>query len=162
MTLHDVWNDPVWSKVIGGVITAGILALSRVLKWPKRFWPPALRETHAYASDQSATGAMYPLKYYLEVINDSKKCVAVRVSDYEPDNIKLQKFVPGTLQLMLEGNWFPTPNSTEMLALLPNQRCRAWIGVDAKNFTQADLQRFKGKIGTLTLTANGKKIPFVL
>jgi len=104
---------------------------------------------------------MYPLKHYIEATNDSRKCVAVRVSDYKPNAVTLQKFIPSTLQIHLNG-WYPKPDSTDSVALLPNQRCRAWIGVDATKFTKLQLDTLEGKIGTLTLTANGKKIPFEL
>lgn len=160
MTPHEVWNDPVWSKVIGGLITALILGSSRLLNWPKQFWVPRLRRTHAHASEQ--TGAMYPLKYYLEIVNDSRRCVEVRVSEFVGNAVNLQKFVQNTIQILFDGKWFPTDLATEVAALLPNQRCRVWIGVDAKKFTKADLERLQGRIGILTLTANGKKIPFQL
>lgn len=165
MNLHDVWNDPVGSKVIAGLMVLVVSGLlSGLAKWPKRLWmpPPALRRTHAYSSDQRADpGVSYPLKYYLEAINDSRKCVAVRVSEYQPNAVTLQKFVPDTLQIMLDG-WWPRPKTTDSVALLPNQRCRVWIGVDATKFSKADLDKLEGKIGTLVLTANGKKIPFEL
>ena len=86
----------------------------------------------------------------------------VRVSEFVGDAVSLQKFVQSTLQVLFDGKWFPTDLATEAVALLPNQRCRAWIGVDAKKFTKADLERLEGKIGILTLSANGYKIPFRL
>ena len=157
------WNDTVWSKVIATAIVAVISALfGRRKGWLPLFRKPSLRKTHAYVSDQSTTGASYPLKYYVELINDSKKCVAVRVSDYQPNTVGLQKFVPNTLQLMLEGKWLPTPDSTEAVALLPNQRCRAWLGIDATKFSKADIERLEGKIGTVTLSVDGKIIALVL
>lgn len=161
--LKGVWNDSVWSKVIAGLILAGLAALWAWWRgWFARFCRPALRKTHAYASDQASTGATYPLKYYLEAINDSRKCVAVRVIDFKEDVVKLQKFVPSTLQVMIEGQWLPTLNSVESVALLPHQRCRAWIGVDSKKFTQTDLEKLQGKMGSLILSANGKEIQFDL
>lgn len=162
MTPHDIWIDPVWSKVIGAFIIAAITGISRLFGWPKRLWVPKLRKTHAYASDQATTGATYPLKYYLELVNDSRKCIEVRVSEYKPSAVTLQKFVPSTLQLFLEGTWLPTPHSIEAVGLLPNQRCRAWIGVDANKHKKEDLERLEGKIGTLILAVNGKKVPFEL
>jgi hypothetical protein len=167
MTFHDIWNDPVWSKVIGGLIViavSGILGLlGKVSGFPKRFWQPALRKTHAYVSDQSETADIeYPLKYYIEAINDSRKCVAVRVSDYASNAVTLQKFVPNTLQAMMPDGWHPRPNTTDSVALLPNQRCRAWIGIDATKFTKNQVEALEGRIGTLTLTANEKKISFEL
>lgn len=84
------------------------------------------------------------------------------VSDYAADAVTLQKFVPDTLQAMMPDGWHPKPNTTDSVALLPNQRCRAWVGIDAKKFTKNQLETLEGKIGTLTLTANGKKIPFKL
>jgi hypothetical protein len=167
MRLDDIWNDPVWSKVIGGLIviavsgTVGILG--RLSGLPKRFWQPTLRKTHGYVSDQSeTTGVLYPLKYYIEAINDSRRCIAVRVADYAPSAVTLQKFVPDTLQAMMPDGWHPKPNTTDSVALLPNQRCRAWVGIDATKFTKNQVETLEGKIGTLTLTANGKKVPFVL
>jgi hypothetical protein len=167
MTLHDIWIDPVLSKVIGALIVIALGGIYGVVGklsgLPKRFWEPALRKTHAYASDQSkVVGIGYPLKYYVELINDSRKCVAVRVSDFVPNAVTVQKFIPNTLQAMMSGDWLPSPESIDSVALLPNQRCRAWVGLDATKFTKNQVETLKGKIGTLTLTANGKKIPFEL
>ncbi len=167
MTIHDIWNDPVWSKVIGGLIViaiSGVVGLvGKVSGLPKRFWQPALRKTNAYVSDQSAVeGILYPLKYYIEAVNDSRKCIEVRVWDYSPNAVMLQKFVPGSLQAMMPDGWHPKPNATDSVALLPNQRCRAWIAVDATKFTASQVDTLEGKIGVLTLTANGNRIPFKL
>jgi hypothetical protein len=166
MTFDNIWNDPVWSKVIGGLIVVILTAIaggiSKLSGWPKRFWDPALRKTHAYVSDQSQSGASYRLKYYLELVNDSKKCVAVTVSEFGPNTVTLQKFVPNTLQLMIDGNWLPTPNSTEAVALLPRQRCRVWIGIDSAKFTAPQVEGLAARLGTLILTENGKKVPFAL
>jgi hypothetical protein len=166
MTFHEIWNDSVWSKVIGALIviaTQGIYGIvGKLSRWPKRFWQPALRRTHAYCSDQATTGAIFPLKYYVEMINDARKCIAVRVSEYKPNSVTLQKFVPNTLQIELGGTWLPTPHAVDVVAVLPNQRCRAWIGVDATKFTKANVDTLAGKIGTLTITADSKKIQFPL
>ncbi len=166
MTLHDFWIDPVWSKVIGGLIviliTGSYTVLARHFDWPLGPWRPALRMMHAYCSDQAAAGATYPLKYYLEIINDSNKCVAVRVSEYKPDSVTLQQFIPNTLQIELGGKWLPATHSIDAVALLPNQRCCAWIGVDTTKFTKANVETLKGRIGTLTMTANRKRISFKL
>jgi hypothetical protein len=161
--LQSVWNDSVWSKVIASLIAAALITVvSKLSQWPKRIWKPkpALRKTEAYASDQSTDPTVsYPLKYYLEAVKDSRKCTEVRVTEYMPNVVTLQKFVTNTLQVNLSG-WCPRPLAGESVALLPNQRCRAWIGVDAKKFSKADLEILEGKIGTLILTANGKRIPF--
>ena len=50
MTLHDIWIDPVWSKVIGGLIVIVITGVSRLVKWPKLFWKPALRRFNVVLS----------------------------------------------------------------------------------------------------------------
>jgi hypothetical protein len=162
-SLKWFWHDNVWSKVIAGLILLAITSVwSARSGWFARIRKPSLRKIKAYASDQSDAGASYPLKYYLEVINDSRRCVAVRVFDFKPNAVSLQKFVPDTLQIMLNGKWCPTPDSIDSVALLPHQRCRAWIGVDTKKFTKADLDRLEANIGTLILTANSKKIEFPL
>jgi hypothetical protein len=86
----------------------------------------------------------------------------VRVSDYTPNAVTLQKFIPGTLQVMMSDGWYPRPDPTDSVALLPNQRFRAWVAIDMGKFTKNQVETLVGKIGTLTLTANGKKIPFEL
>lgn len=162
-SIKNVWLDSVWSKVIASIIFAGLVALWGWWKgWFARLRKPVLRKTHAYPADQATTGATYPLKYYVELINDSQRCSAVRVIDFRENAIKLQKFVPNTLQLMLGGNWLPTPHTVDSVALLPHQRCRVWIGVDATKFTKADLERLEGKLGTLILAANSTEIRFDL
>jgi hypothetical protein len=161
--LKSLSSNDIFKGVVASLIAAFLFAaVAKRRMWLAKLRKPALRRTHAYSSDQSTTGARYPLKYYLEVVNDSRKCVAVRVLEYKPKAVALQKFVPQTLQLMLDSHWFPTPDSVESVALLPNQRCRAWIGVDTTNFTKAQLDRFEGNIGTLILTANSKEVAFDL
>jgi hypothetical protein len=157
-----LYANPIFTGIIGSLMAAMIVGLlAKRSRWMARLRTPPLRKTNAYPTEQTDPGVVYPLKYYVEAINDSRKCVAVRVSEFKPTAVTLQKFVPDTLQVMLNG-WCPRPNTTDSVALLPNQRCRAWIGVDAGKFTKADLERLEGKIGTLTLTADGKKIPFAL
>lgn len=120
------------------------------------------KKKNAYCLDQSNDSSIeYPLKYYVEVINDSRKCVAVRVSEFIPKSVTLQKFIFGTLQVNLNG-WYPRPTPADEVALLPHQRCRAWIGIDTKKFTNQAVDNLEGSIGALTLTANGKKISFDL
>lgn len=157
-------TNPIASGVLGSLIAAGIISVlvwTRA-KWMPKLFRPALRKTNAYPSDQSdEPGIQFPLKYYLETINDSRKSIAVRVVEFVPNAVTLQKFVTATVQVMFD-KWCPRPIATDEVALLPNQRCRAWIGVDAKRFTKDDLDRLEGKIGTLVLTANGKRISFNL
>src|SRR5205823_13740216 len=92
--LRSFWNDSVWSKVIAGLILTGLGWTARRSLF-SNLRKPMLRQTHAYPSDQISTGATYPLKYYVEVINDSSKCVAVRVVDFRGNAVTLQKFLPG-------------------------------------------------------------------
>lgn len=146
---------------LGSMLAVGILAcFKRPRQWLLNLRKPKLRRTHAYTSDQP--GADYPLKYYLEAINDSRKCMAVRVSEFRPLMITLQEFVPDTVQAMMPDGWHPRPNTTDAVALLRNQRCRVWIGIDATKFSRGQIDSLEGRIGTLTLTANGKKIDFPL
>lgn len=161
--LKTLWQDSVWSKVIAGIILASLGAIwgSRT-RWFGLQGSSILRKTHAYPSDQSVKGASYPLKYYVELINDSKKCVEVRVGSFSPDMITLQKLVFGSLQIMLGGQWLPTPDSIDCVALLPNQRCRIWIAADSNKFSTADLEHSVGRIGTLTLRANSKHVDIKL
>jgi hypothetical protein len=154
------WYDTVFSKVIAGLILTAILSIIGERRgWFAKLRKPPLRLIDAYPTEHP--GATFPIKYYVDVINDSRKSVAVRVAGYERDTVSLQKFIPNTLQVMLGGKFLPDTNSVESVAVLPNQRCCAWVGVDSQ-FTKAQLGNLKGRIGTLTLTANGKRIAFKL
>src|ERR1700677_1174476 len=126
--LETAWHDSVWSKVIATIIGTVIISISvQVWKWPQRLWRgfllPKLTMMGGY-TDQSGSG--YPLKYYMEFRNDSRGCVEVRVPGYEPNTITLKNSVlpPEVLQLRFNTKWSPEW-STDRVALLPQQMCRA-------------------------------------
>jgi hypothetical protein len=165
MTMQSIWHDPVWSKVIASAIFAIIVAIAAQLKfdWLKRIsnmWSIKLTITTAYVSSQP--GAGYPLKYYVEMRNDSSKCVAVRILRYDSKAISLKSFPPEIMQVRFHTKWYPTDQGAETVAVLPGQLCRAWIGVDENIFTEAQVNAAKGNIGTLVLSVNRKQFSFEL
>ncbi len=106
MTFNDVWKDPVWSKVIAGIIAAiggGIVTQLRY-NWLDRLldrWKVKLVMTHSYP--EVHPGAGYPLKYYVEMRNESSKCVAVRILRYDSKAISLKSFPPEVMQVRFQG-----------------------------------------------------------
>jgi|ERR1035437_415749 hypothetical protein len=110
----------------------------------------------------SQPGAGYPLKYYVEMRNDSSKCIEVRVFNYIPEKINLRSFPPEVMQVRFHTKWFPTDPSTDRVAVLPGQLCKAWIGIDDKKFTEAQVRDATGSIGILIVSANNKHVSFEL
>lgn len=165
MAATDIWHDPVWSAVIAGTIVAIVTAIATQLKfnWVTRIsdlWAIKLSVTNAYTSSQP--GAGYPLKYYVEMRNDSQRCIAVRVLRYDSKSISVKSFPPEVIQVRFNTSWYPSNPSAEAVALLPRQLCRAWLGVDERIFTEAQVNAAKGKIGTFSVLANKKQFSFEL
>jgi hypothetical protein len=163
--LNALWNDSVWSKVIAstiiGIIGAGWAAIR--YKWWERFselWAIELTMTNHSVSAQP--GAGYPLKYFIEMRNDSSKCIAVRVLSYSPKTITVKSFPPEVMQVRFYAKWFPTDQSAETVAVLPGQLCRAWIGIDEGKFNEAQVKAAAGSIGTLVVSAHKKHFSFQL
>jgi hypothetical protein len=104
----------------------------------------------------------YPLKYHVEMRNDSSKSLEVRLSNYKAKAITLKSsFPPEVMQVRFNNRWFPS-EPTDRVAVLPGQLCRAWIGMDDTKFTEAQLSTARGNIGTLIISANGKQVSFEL
>jgi hypothetical protein len=157
--LKGVWEDSVWSKVIGGLIVAAILSFfallnSGVRAWFKKRMLPNVTVTQIRVSDQP--GKMYPIKIYIELRNDFRKCIEVSLSKYEPKAVTLKRFVPTTLQLSFS-SWVPELEGVDRVALLPGQLCRAWVAADESKFTAEQVEGLLGNIGAFGLKVNGKE-----
>jgi hypothetical protein len=159
--LKYAWNDSVWSKVIAGLIVAVIVASLKTPRgWILRLLAPKLANVHAWASEQP--GATYPLKYYVEMRNDSRRMMDVRLLTFSPNTVTLKRFIVDSLQLRLRDEWVPTKHSVERIAVLPGQSCRAWLGVDESKFSKTQLDSLTGKIGKLTVKVNWRSKSFDL
>jgi hypothetical protein len=190
---RKIWNDPVWSKVIAGLILAagGALWASRTswgttLKTPLPLWIVIIVgaatfslavmlmffrtyqfEPQIEVIDVSVTEVnrpmplTFPLKCHVQFRNESDGCVDVRTSDYEPNTVTLKRFTLNVLQIDLEG-WVPEPYATDRIAVLPGQTFRAWIGIDETKFSPASVKDLRGRMGTLRLIVNGKRLAFQL
>src|ERR1039457_6338124 len=100
--LKQLWNDPVWSKVIASAIFAIIIAaLAEIrFKWLKHLtarWTIKLTMTNHAISYQ--TGIGFPLKCHIEVRNDSAKAVEVAIVKYIPKKMILKSFPPEVMQV---------------------------------------------------------------
>lgn len=157
-----LWNDPVWSKLIavaiGGIITALGTALRQRLT---RLSSITLTVTHRAAALDTRPGVGYPLKYYIEMRNDSSKCVEVAVIKFDPKNMTVKSFPTEVMQVRFHTKWLPDP-SAERVAVLPGQLCRAWIGIDSGKFNEEQVTAAAGSIGTLIVSANKKQFPIEL
>jgi hypothetical protein len=156
----DIWQDPVWSKVIagaigsifGGVVTALKQRLSRLSSIK-------LTVTHRAVSGQQGRG--HPLKYYVEMLNESSKCIEVGIVKYNPKTITVKSFPPEAMQIRFQSEWFPQASQPKV-AVLPGQSCRAWIAIDDQKFTEDQVKAATGHIGTLIVSANKKQFSFEL
>jgi hypothetical protein len=179
MTLKDFWNDPVWSKVIGGLIVplliAGFAAIRgrlslavRVLfglaEVPNAELPVAKPKVSLINVDcppidpNPPQPLTYPLKCYIEMRNDAQYAVDVKMIDYRRNAIQAKQVVFGVLQVKFN-RWFPVPDAAERIAVYPGQPFRAWIPIDEKgSFTNSAVLSLRGKIGTIVLTVNGEEV----
>jgi hypothetical protein len=115
-----------------------------------------------HAATATHIGAGYPLKYYVEMRNDSRRCVAVGLLNYQPDKITVKSFPSEVMQARFQTKWYPPDNGEDRVALLPGQLCRAWIGIDEAKFTEAQVVAAKGNMGTLVVSVNGRQFSFEL
>jgi hypothetical protein len=179
MTIHDIWNDPVWSKVIGGLIVALVLAILAAMRGDR--FKRAMRILFGHEEIPKAEPSSkpkitlinvecppidlnpsqpitYPLKVYVEMRNDSAYAIDVRVLDYKRNAVQAKHVVLGALQVKFN-RWFPGPDSAERIAAHPGQLFRAWIPVDETgSFSNSVVKSLRGKIGTLVLSVNEQEV----
>lgn len=177
--LKSIWNDSVWSKVIGGLIVSLILAIlaafrkkrftlaMRVLfgrAVPKAELPPSKPKITVMNVDcppidpNPPQPLMYPLKCYVEMRNDSADTIDVRMINYKHNTVQAKQIVLGVLQVKFN-RWFPVPDASDRIAAYPGQLFRVWIPMDEKgSFTNSAVNSLRGKIGTLILSVNGEEI----
>lgn len=102
-------------------------------------------------------GITYPLKCRVQFRNDSTLCADVSISGYKPDTVTIKKFLADVLQIKLR-EWEPSDHGVDRLAVLPGQFFQAWIGVDESKFNAEQVSKLRGRIGTLILMVNGKRL----
>jgi hypothetical protein len=166
-TLSRIWEDSVWSKVIGAAIFAlcGAIVGSVSASFRKNWWPhvrkltvqsePAFGVVEVNAKENA--GEKYPLKCYVILRNDSAFAIDLTVSNYEPLLVKLKSFRAACLRLKLGGNTVPAGH-VDRIAVYPGQQFEAWVGVDETKFSADQVNSHIGNIGKLVLAANGKVV----
>ncbi len=185
-----IWNDQVWSKVIAGLIVAGILGLLALITarlrvaYPVPVWAllsvatvlifsaiwlyprrpnPIVHVTNVVATPPDGSILGFPLKLYVTFRNDSKEMIDVRVFDYKPAFVQQKEFAEGVLTIELrQENWYPHDFGATRIAVLPGQKFKAWIGVDESKHEASGINSFPGVLGTLTLFINGQHKSFDL
>jgi hypothetical protein len=159
-----LWHDSVWSKVIATAIggAAGWIWRKRLTRVWSKVWPsPRLTVTHTTPSFDTRSGIWHPLKYYVEMRNDSSKCAEVALVRFDGLKVSVRSFPIEALQIRFHTNWYPE-QSVDRIAVLPGQLCRVWIAVDHSKFDEKQLKAFEGQIGTLVIAANRKQISIKL
>jgi hypothetical protein len=155
---------PVWSVLLI-LVTCFLSAIwlrSSFFRKTYAFEPKVeLGETYVEEPDLNKV-VKFPLKCFAIFHNESEGCVEVRVRSYEPGMIKLQQFVVNVLQLGHGKLGEPEDEGIDLIAVLPKRYFRAWIAVDATKCTPEMVRDQHGKRGILTLTVNGKPMPFQL
>jgi hypothetical protein len=174
--LQHIWHDPVWSAVIAAIIAAIVLWLAnrylKLLRRLKLFLVRALcgKQTapvnivkvgETDVVEDKTPGRSYPIKAYCILRNDSVACADVRVADYTAGAVTLKKFLTEVLQAKSR-EWYPDKSGVDRIAVLPGQQFRAWVGADENIFTKDQVERLKGRIGTLILIVNGERMEITL
>lgn len=170
-----LWNDPVWSKVIAGLIVALILWLTPFTRTrlTAAFWAlirsknsvlePVVNVIHVIATPPDGSSRTFPLKLYATFRNDSEVMIDVRVLSYKPGFVRQREFAEGVLTVELrQEHFYPHDIAANRIAVLPKQRFKAWIGVDESTQEASKINSYSGVLGTLTLSINGKPTPFDL
>jgi hypothetical protein len=100
----------------------------------------------------------YPLKVYVELMNNTAKCSDVKISRWvNGPGVKAEVF-GAVLQLWMDDGWFPKPNGRPTLHVPPGERFRLWIAPD-KQHSLEEVQRLCDGtgLGALMLRINGEE-----
>lgn len=110
--------------------------------------------------DEAVEG--YPLKVRIHLRNDSTVTVDLQVHEYRPELVTVKRFPTEVLQLRLRDSWYPKEHGAGRIALYPGQQFEAWIAPDEAKFTKAQVETYRGRIGTLVLLVNGQHVEIKL
>jgi hypothetical protein len=101
----------------------------------------------------------YPLKIRRQLRNDAMDVANVGISRYEGIAVDAKQPWPtAILQLEFERDWHPIPHGSDRIAVLPGQKFRFWIGADEERFNKTQLEKLRGRIGTMVLLVNGEPV----
>ena len=168
--LAYLWNDPVWNKVIAGIILLVVTAAgarianihwwSAIMRWvfrvlSRRYRPAANIRVIDARPEEAGIG--YPLKYRITMLNNTAVAAEVRVAEYRPKRVTLKRLVLEVLQLWF-GEWLPDRDGVDRIAVYPQQQFRAWIGIDESKFNAQQVEALRGQIGTLVLSIDGEAV----
>src|SRR5262249_6870511 len=99
----------------------------------------------------------YPLKCHLTLRNNSRECIDVRLHRYLPRTVDVKKFPLDVLQVKLR-EWYPKEHGVDRIAVYPTQVFQAWLGFDEKIYSEEQIKRLRGQLGTLILDVNGTPV----
>jgi hypothetical protein len=104
--------------------------------------------------------AAFPLTLRIQLRNDSGTAVGLELKEYRKNRVALaaKGLPPQALQIQFGNDWLPR-GCADKIAVLPEQQFQAFIGLDETSFGKADVERHRGKIGTLIFRVNGREIP---
>lgn len=185
--LKKFWNDPVWSKVIGGVILAAILAIGGLLAPVRTFlltgspvphWMAVLlflilgfEMVILLALVSTRTVRITPVGE-VDIVEHPgahfplKVYRTMRNDSTDCVEVLLKDYVAKAVSLkkFVTGvlqvklrEFCPVEEGVERIPVLPGQQFKAWVGADEK-FTKVQLEQLRGKIGTLVFAVNGRRV----
>lgn len=106
--------------------------------------------------------ATYPLKLRMHLRNDSAVTVDIQLQEYRPELVTVKGFPTEVLQVRLRDLWYPKEHGVGRIALYPGQQFEAWIAPDESKFNKAQVEGYRGRIGTVILLVNGQGVEIKL
>jgi hypothetical protein len=106
--------------------------------------------------------ATYPLKLRMHLRSDSTFTTDIQLQEYRPELVTLRAFPIEVFQIRLRDSWYPREHGVGHIALLPGQQFEAWIALDESKFNRAQVEGYRGRIGTLVLLVNGQNVEIKL
>ncbi len=155
---------PLWLVVVvaAGTFAVSVVMMSGILRSIYGFTPELNLVSEIIPDPDPNQAWTFPLKCFVQFRNDSRGCIDVSISDYEPQAVTLKSLGIAVLQVQLNQKWLPADHGMNRLAVLPGQLLQGWIAPDETKFNSTQVRNLKGSLGTLTLLVNGKKLKYKL
>jgi hypothetical protein len=117
-----------------------------------------------FIEDDAEGKRTYPLKIRINFRNDSPFPVSVRISTYRRGEAPIQDPIPtGVLQARFGDKWLPDHHGEHVMAILPGQLFRTWIGFDRARVSKEQIEGMWGnRLGTIVLLVNEQQIDFLI
>ena len=156
-----------WERPVGEIMRLVLpedTEVKRIASEVRRLTPaaPEIRKLSDRVEYDGVAAAAYPLKLRMHLRNDSTFTVDIQLQEYRPELITLMGFPTEVFQIRLRDSWYPKDHGAGRIALYPGQQFEAWIAPDDSKFNKAQVEGYRGRIGTLVLLVNGQNVEIKL